>query len=167
MPDLDDLLGRVMTWAEPQYLQLRKAREDALQPGAALEDADLWPVLLLIDSERRQVPRLIMDRVRAQKLHLVEGFSLADVEESLLLPAWQQARFRTSGCAVIALPMPALVALPRGRRQLELVEARLFEALRLWTFALRPSIEFLCANSKSLSNSYPCLLYTSPSPRDS
>ena len=56
MPDLDDLLGRVMTWAEPQYLQLRKAREDALQPGAALEDADLWPVLLLIDSERRQVP---------------------------------------------------------------------------------------------------------------
>ena len=155
MPDLDDLLGRVMTWAEPQYLQLRKAREDALQPGAALEDADLWPVLLLIDSERRQVPRLIMDRVRAQKLHLVEGFSLTDVEASLLLPAWQQARFRTSGCAVIALPMPALVALPRGRRQLELVEARLFEALRLWTFALRPSIEFLCANSKSLSNSYP------------
>lgn len=75
--------------------QLRKAREDAPQPGAALEDADLWPVLLLIDSERRQVPRLIMDRVLGAEAASCRRLQLADVEASLLLPAWQKARFRT------------------------------------------------------------------------
>ncbi|MTH35975.1 hypothetical protein GL279_15320 [Paracoccus limosus] len=155
MPDLDDLLGGVMTWAQPQYLLRRKAREDALPPGAALEDADLWPLLLLIDSERRQVPHLVFDRVRAQDLNLVHAFSLADVEASRLLPAWQQAQFRTSGFTLIALPMPALIALPRGRRQLEVVEAHLFEALRLWTFALRPALKLLIKRAPSLEKTYP------------
>ena len=151
MPDLDDLLGRAMAWAEPQYLAERKARVAALAEGAELEDADLWPLMLLIDDERRQVPNIVRDRVHAQRSHYIKGFSLAEIEASVLVPEWQKRQFRTFGFTLIALPMPALVTLPRGRRQLEAVEARLFEALRVWGFALRPALRLLVERAPSLA----------------
>lgn len=151
MPDLDDLLGRAKAWAEPQYLAEREARVAALAEGAELEDADLWPLMLLIDDERRQVPNIVRNRVHAQRSHYIEGFSLAEIEASVLVPEWQKRRFRTFGFILIALPMPALVTLPRGRRQLEAVEARLFEALRVWGFALRPALRLLVERAPSLA----------------
>ena len=151
MPDLDELLGRAMAWAEPQYLAERKARVAALAEGAELEDADLWPLLMLVDRDLREVPCMVMDRFNAQVLRHREPCSPRDVERSAVLPSWQKTQFRTFGFILIALPMPALVTLPRGRRQLEAVEARLFEALRVWGFALRPAIRLLVERAPSLA----------------
>ena len=151
MPDLDDLLGRAMAWAEPQYLAERKARVAALAEGAELEDADLWPLLMLVDRDLREVPCMVMDRFNAQVLRHREPCSPRDVERSAVLPSWQKTQFRTFGFILIALPMPALVTLPRGRRQLEAVEARLFEALRVWGFALRPALKLLVERAPSLA----------------
>lgn len=154
MADLDDVLQRLMTQAEPAYLVQREARMAALTEGAELEDADLWPLMLLIDKAKRQVPTLVMDRVHAQRAHHIEGFSRAEIEASVLLPDWQKRQFRDFGYTVAALPMPALVSLPRGRRQLEAVEAQVFEALRVWSFALRAALKMLIERSPTLHKSY-------------
>ena len=154
MADLDDVLQRLMSQAEPGYLVQREVRLAALAEGAELEDADLWPLMLLIDKAQRQVPRLVMERVHGQRAHHIEGVSRAEVEASVLLPDWQKRQFRDFGYTVAALPMPALASLPRGRRQLETVEALVFEALRVWSFALRAALKLLIERSPSLRTAY-------------
>lgn len=108
--------------------------------------ADYAPTLLLIDVDRRRSdPRLVPDevwhRIRRRRFRMEIEVTADELTRLTFVPPWLRKQVSDYGYGVMTLPLLEIVLFPRGRRQLSETERRIRDALRLWTYALFPSIE--------------------------
>lgn len=116
--------------------------------------ADYAPTLLLIDVDRRRsdpglVPDEVWHRIRRRKFRMEIEVTADELTRLTFVPPWVRKQVSDYGYGVMTSPLLEIVLFPRGRRQLSQTERRIRDALRLWTYALFPSIcDYVTGNSK-------------------
>lgn len=108
--------------------------------------AEYAPALLLIDVNRRRsdpglVPDEVWHRVRRRRFRMEIEVTADELTKLTSVPPWVRRQISDYGYGVMTLPLLEIVLFPRGRRQLSETERRIRDALRLWTYALFPSVE--------------------------
>ncbi|WP_347140263.1 hypothetical protein [Paracoccus sp. SSK6] len=139
-------------WDEARELYLAHCEEAPDDQDVPV--AEYAPALMLIDVDRlRSDPGLVPDevwhRVRRRRFRMEIEVTADELTKLTSVPPWVRRQISDYGYGVMTLPLLEIVLFPRGRRQLSGTERRIRDALRLWTYALFPSLsDYVAGGSK-------------------
>ncbi|MFC3169565.1 hypothetical protein [Paracoccus fontiphilus] len=147
---MEDKIQQLRDEARELYIaQCEDAPDDQDVPVA-----EYAPALLLIDVDRRRsdpglVPDEVWHRVRRRRFRMEIEVTADELTKLTSVPQWVRRQISDYGYGVMTLPLLEIVLFPRGRRQLSWTERRIRDALRLWTYALFPSLsDYVTGGSK-------------------
>ena len=151
----ENLISDIRDFSRICEVMLRQMRlhieNGRLLSGAGPETVSfvyMQPAILIYDPARLGptgdgIPPWVISRVNFRPLKVHVRGSEDDIARLPAILAWQRKQFRDIGYLVLILPTVDLKNVPQGRRQLDLAEKKVRDALELWTFALMPEIERL------------------------
>lgn len=126
------------------------AKAAAGEPGPAQSHAESVPLILYRDPSRvsaslDDLPATVRERVDQRPHQLVVETSVENLRARKLLEDWEMTQFIERGFFIQFALARQFPVHQRGRRQLDVAEQGLREALALWVWALMPSIDYLAA----------------------